>query len=150
MVGSTPLHEDEQPGTMPRSLKPQPMNTIKSLFVISFASASLSSCVVSDYPGGPATPVVTSLSFGIYDTLPDAYVGDAYYYRDHYYYGGVYQRGRYSYQGREYSDRYYHGGKYYYGGRHEHHSNQSPQGPGRPEHHPDEHGGGDGRNRDRR
>lgn len=125
------------------------MNTIHSLFVLSLACASLTSCVVSDYPGGPVSPVVTSLSFGTYDTLPRAYVGDAYYYQNRYYYGGSYQRGRYYYQGRHYNDRYYHGGKYYYGGRQEHHGDQTQQHSGNQGHHSDDHGRGEGSNHDR-
>ena len=89
----------------------------------------MTSCVVSDYPGGPVTPVTTSLSFGTYDTLPASYVGGAYYHQNRYFYGGNYQRGRYFYQGRYYNDRYYHGGRYYYGGRHEIHVRKSPQPP---------------------
>lgn len=101
------------------------MKLLKSFFGLAIASASLSSCVVSDYPGGPVVGSV-STSFGVYDTLPQSYVGDAYYYRNRYYYGGSYERGRYYYQGRQYNDRYNHGGQYFYGGRNEHHGNAGP------------------------
>ena len=98
------------------------MNAITSLLVLAAAAVSFSSCVVSDYPGGPATGSV-STTFGIYDTLPNTYVGDAYYYRNRYYYGGNYETGRYMYQGSPYTNRYYHNGQYYYGGRNEYHGN---------------------------
>ena len=114
------------------------MNTVKSIIVLALASVSLSSCVVSDYPGGPVVGSVSS-SFGVYDALPRTYVGDAYYYRNRYYYGGNYERGRYNYQGRQYTDRYNHGGQYYYGGRNEHHGNAGQQ-PTRKYNHGDDHG----------
>ena len=57
------------------------MNATTSLIVLAGAAVSLSSCVVTDYPGGPANGSV-STTFGIYDTLPNTYVGDAYYYRN--------------------------------------------------------------------
>lgn len=101
------------------------MNKTSTLAALSFASFSLSSCVVSDYPGGPVSPAAASITFGTYDRLPDRYAGNAYLYQNRYYYGGDYQRGRYIYQGRSYSDRYYHGGRYYYGGRHQQYSGQA-------------------------
>jgi hypothetical protein len=103
------------------------MKFINLLVIVASVGATLNSCVVSDYPGGPVTPLASSLTFGTYETLPTNYVGDAYYYQSRYYYGGNYQNGNYIYQGRPYSSRYYYNGNYYYGGRHEHRDSRFSQ-----------------------
>lgn len=54
--------------------------------------------------------------YTVYSSLPDSYVGSAYYYNGRYYSGGNYQTGRYVYEGVPYTDRYYHNGQYIYGG----------------------------------
>jgi hypothetical protein len=100
------------------------MNTTQSLSLLPVISISLVSCIITDNQGKVAYPFVPSVSFGIYDRIPNSYVGDAYYYQDRYYYGGNYQRGLYSYQGRQYDDRYFHDGRYYYGGHHQHYGSQ--------------------------
>jgi hypothetical protein len=100
------------------------MNTLQSLFLASVAGLTITSCVVSDYPGGPPVGGLSS-AFGVYDVLPDTYDGDAYYYQNRYYYGGRYEQGVFHDHGRQYNDRYYHAGQYYYGGRNEHHANRS-------------------------
>ena len=92
------------------------MNNTSSLVVLVTACLALNSCVVGDYPGG-----TYASGYGVYNTLPSNYVGDAYYHQNRYYYGGNYERGVFRSQGRQYTDRYYHGGQYYYGGRNEHH-----------------------------
>jgi hypothetical protein len=102
------------------------MNPTISIVSLVIAAASFSSCVVSDYPGGPVRGSVSS-SFGVYDTLPNSYVGSAYRYQNRYYSGGKYETGNFQYKGRNYDNRYYHGGKYYYGGRNEYHGNNRPQ-----------------------
>lgn len=102
------------------------MNTNPSIILLALAAATLSSCVVSDYPSGPVRGSVSS-TFGVYNEIPDAYVGDAYRYNNRYYYGGNYERGNYTYKGRQYTNRYNHGGTYYYGGSNEHHGNSSQQ-----------------------
>ena len=100
------------------------MNTLQSLLLASVAGLTITSCLVSEYPGGPRGGSI-SAAFGVYDVLPDTYDGDAYYYQNRYYYGGRYEQGVFHDHGRQYNDRYYHAGRYYYGGRNEHHASRS-------------------------
>jgi hypothetical protein len=102
------------------------MNTNPSIILLALAAATLSSCVVSDYPGGPVRGSVSS-TFGVYNEIPDSYVGDAYRYNNRYYYGGNYERGNYTYKGRQYTNRYNHGGTYYYGGSNQHYGTRAQQ-----------------------
>ena len=78
----------------------------------------LSSCVGTGNPFEVIFPSV-GVSYRSYNTLPQNYAGDAYYYGGRYYSGGRYESGRYYYGGRPYTNRYYHNGRYYYGGRYE-------------------------------
>ncbi len=78
----------------------------------------LASCVGPGNPFEIIFPTV-GVNYGTYNTLPENYNGNAYYYNGRYYSGGRYESGRYYYGGRPYNNRYYHNGRYYYGGRYE-------------------------------
>jgi hypothetical protein len=91
------------------------------LLIPGLAALSLTSCVTTGPGYGEPGISGTVGVYGVYETLPSHYVGDAYYYGGRYYSGGRYERGTYRDRGRVYSDRYQHNGQYYYGGRHEHH-----------------------------
>jgi hypothetical protein len=54
--------------------------------------------------------------YGVYSTLPNSFVGSAYYHNGHYYSGGNFQTGSYFNGGNRYTSRYYHNGRYIYGG----------------------------------
>ena len=103
------------------------MKQLQSLLLALVAGFTISSCVVTDYAGAPRRGTYSSAG-GVYDVLPNAYSGGAYYYQNRYYSGGRYERGTYQYQGRQYNDRYYHAGNYYYGGRHEQHPSRGHSG----------------------
>jgi len=95
------------------------------LLLPGLAALSLSSCVVPG-PGygdpGIVSNVGIGVGYGVYDTLPSYYVGDAYYYGGRYYSGGRYEHGNYRDNGHVYTTRYQHNGQYFYGGRQEHHN----------------------------
>lgn len=102
------------------------MNPMKNLLLFSFAGASLTSCVVTDYPPGTFSTTGPA-TYGYYDNLPETYVGETYNYGGRYYYGGRYERGSFFDQGRTYQNRYYHNGRYYYGGHSERHGDRRPE-----------------------
>jgi hypothetical protein len=80
------------------------------------ASTLLSSCVYPGYDLGRRDSSGDS-RYDVYPSLPDSYVGSAYYYNGRYYSGGTYETGRFFYGGKPYTSRYYHNGQYLYGGR---------------------------------
>lgn len=126
------------------------MNPIQSILLAAVATVTLSSCVVADYPGGPPPITSVSATYGVYDTLPPTYSGEAYRYQNRYYYGGRYEQGRYSYQGRPYTNRYYHNGRYFYGGLNETHSSRGPQHSQQPHYRNEDRGRNYNRSYDRR
>ena len=99
------------------------MKLAYTLLTLSIAGLTMTSCVVPGYPDRQVHSSV-GVSYGIFDTIPETYVGDTYFYGGRYYYGGRYETGRYSDQGHRYTNRYSHNGKYYYGGRQEHHESR--------------------------
>ena len=99
---------------------------IVSLFLTISDSVWLSSCVEPNYAGGNYHSSPRG-GYGVYNTLPGNFTGDAYYYNGRYYSGGSYQTGHYNHQGRSYNNRYYHQGQYFYGGNYQQHSQKSPR-----------------------
>lgn len=106
------------------------MKLTKPLFLLPlFIAVSMTSCVG---PGFPLDGFLSSvgISNGNYNSVPNNYSGDSYYYQGRYYTGGNYETGRYYYRGRSYDNRYYHNNRYYYGGRYQY-QNGSRQGGAR-------------------
>ncbi len=101
------------------------MKIQSSVILLVLACVALTSCVVSDYPGG-----TYASGCGVYNVVPSSYIGQTYYHQNRHYYGGNYERGVFSHQGRQYTDRYYHGGQYYYGGRNQNHGGPSSHSTG--------------------
>ena len=58
---------------------------------------------------------------GVWETVPEDYDGDYYFYNKRYYHGGRHEEGDYTWEGRHYKDRYEHDGKWIYGGEWKHH-----------------------------
>ncbi len=79
------------------------------------ASALLVSCVDSGYAVG-SNLSSGGARHGVYSTLPNSFVGNAYYHNGQYYSGGNREIGNYVYEGKSYNDRYSHNGQYIYGG----------------------------------
>lgn len=70
------------------------------------------------------TPGSTTISAGVWTTVPDDYDGDYYVHENHFYHGGRHEVGDFEWQGKHYKDRYEHEGKWVYGGKWEHHASK--------------------------
>lgn len=64
----------------------------------------------------------TTVTAGVWTTVPEDYDGDYYVHQNHYYYGGKHEVGEFEWEGHHYKDRYEHEGKWVYGGKWEHHA----------------------------
>lgn len=69
----------------------------------------------------PGSTTTTTVTRGVWTTVPHDYEGDTYLYNKQYYYGGRHEEGDFEWEGRHYKDRYEHEGKWIYGGKWEHH-----------------------------
>jgi hypothetical protein len=72
-------------------------------------------------PPVPGATTTTTVTTGVWQTVPNDYDGDYYFYNKRYYHGGKYETGDFEWEGHHYKDRYQHEGKWIYGGKWERH-----------------------------
>jgi hypothetical protein len=92
------------------------------LFLMCLAGGLTMTSLVKADPAVVVTPGHTTVTTGVWTTVPDDYDGDYYLYNKRYYYGGKHEVGDFKWEGRSYKDRYMHDGKWIYGGDWEHHT----------------------------